>query len=263
MHDALRALRAAKGISQLALSLRLGVSQRHVSYVENGRTQPSRTLLAHWLDALDVSLPTRNALAQQAGYAPLFSHAALSDPDLALARHALSQLVTAHDPLPCYVIDANWNLLQTNAGGLWLSQDLMPWLSGTPPNGPLNMLDLFSHPEGIATRVVNLAVVGPQMLRHLRHEAITYPAIAPRVQQVALRLNALLGVDVRSGGLGHATTAAPPLMTTQFRTSLGVLSFFSMFTTFGTPHDITLSSIRVEHFFAADAQTSDRLRALG
>jgi transcriptional regulator with XRE-family HTH domain len=260
MHDVLRALRVSRGVSQLALALRLGVSQRHVSYVENGRTQPSRRLLGEWLAELEVALPLRNALSQQAGYAPLFSHAALSDPDLAQASLALSQLVAAHDPMPCFVIDASWNLLQTNAGGLWLAHDLMPWLLRSPPSGPLNMLDLLAHPEGIAARIANLDVVGPQMLRLLRHEAIANPAITRRMEQVAARLADLLGASFMSGHGSDGPAAAVPMMTTRFRTSIGVLGFFSMFTTFGTPYDITLASIRVEHFFAADADTAERVR---
>ena len=125
----LQQARKARQLSQLELSLRVGVSQRHVSFVESGRAKPSRNLLMAWLQELDAPLALCNAAMLQAGYAPAFSAATLTDPLLAQANDALVQLLHAHDPMPAFVLDALWNVLHFNQGGLWLASTLMPGLA--------------------------------------------------------------------------------------------------------------------------------------
>ncbi len=254
-HDALRAARARVGVSQLTLALNLGVSQRHVSFVENGRARPSRELLAAWLEALDLPLATRNALTLRAGFAPIYREGALGDPELQPAQTALQLLLDTHDPFPCFIVDEHWNLVNTNRGGRWLAVTLCPWVA-TATSAP-NMFDLLLHPAGMLTKVQNLREVGPQLLAQLRREELANPRLAPRVHALALRLRDLLGELPLTARLG---AAAEPMLTTRFVSDRGPLAFFSMFTTFGTPYDITLASIRVEHLFPADAATAALLR---
>ena len=255
----LRQARAAARLSQLALSLRLGVSQRHVSFVESGRAKPSRELLINWLQELSAPLVLRNAAMLQAGYAPAYGAAQLGDPELAQASAAMRALLQSHDPMPAFVVDAEWNVRDANRGAQWLMTTLAPGLSATAAGGGgFNMLDALSHPQGLAERIVNLRDVGPAMLAHLREEAALLPALAPRVDAFAAALQARLGA--------HATPRStmrplPPLLTTRFATPLGELAFFSMLTTFGTPQDITLASLRIEHLFAADEATRAVIRA--
>ncbi len=254
----LRQARQARRISQLELSLRVGVSQRHVSFVEGGRARPSRELLMAWLQELDAPLALRNAALLQAGYAPVYSAAPLGDPSLARADEAMSQLLQAHDPMPALLIDAQWNLLRLNQGARWLALTLMPWAAGLPEGTPMNMLDLMAHPEGFMRQVTNLHEVGPALLAHLRGDVAVQPALAPRVEAVAERLLSRLG----SASVHHAwPRPGAPTLTTRFATVHGELAFFSMFTTFGTPQDITLASLRVEHMFAADVATRAVVRA--
>jgi transcriptional regulator with XRE-family HTH domain len=241
----LQQARKVRRLSQLELSMRLGVSQRHVSFVEGGRSRPSRELLVAWLAELGVPLPVRNEALLQAGYAPAYGASRRGDP-------ALERLLAAHEPLPALVIDAHWDLVRLNRGGRWLAATLMPG-SVPPGDGPtVNLLDLLVHPEGLTTRIVNLQEVGPAMLAHLRHEAYAQPTLAPRVEAFAERLRARLGARRLQAGWAHP---AAPVLTTRYATPHGELSFFSMFTTFGTPQDITLASLRVEHMFAADEAT--------
>jgi transcriptional regulator with XRE-family HTH domain len=255
--------RKARRLSQLELSMRVGVSQRHVSFVESGRAQPSRELLIAWLQELDAPLVVRNAAMLQAGYAPVFSAAKLDDPRLAQANDALVQLMKAHDPQPAFVIDAQWNVVHQNCGGLWLALTLMPWaaamLAGrTPVSAPLNLLDMLSHPEGFTKHMTNLAEVGPALLAHLRDDASVQPALTPKVEAFASLLRARLGsASLHTGWPSQAA----PVLTSRFATVHGELAFFSMFTTFGTPQDITLASLRVEHMFAADEATRKVLNA--
>jgi transcriptional regulator with XRE-family HTH domain len=251
----LQQARRAKRWSQLELSLRVGVSQRHLSFVESGRAKPSRELLIAWLQALDAPLVVHNAAMLQAGFAPIYQARTLADPALAQANAALAQLLQAHDPMPAMVLDAQWNLRDTNRGGWWLASILVPWLK---PGAEINMLDLLAHPEGFGKHMINLREVGPALLMQLRNDASMDPALTPKVDAVAALLSARFGAATVSA----ATTApAPPVLATRFSTVHGELAFFSMFTTFGTPFDITLASLRVEHMFAADESTKRVLRA--
>jgi transcriptional regulator with XRE-family HTH domain len=254
----LQQARKARRLSQLELSLRVGVSQRHVSFVESGRAKPSRELLMAWLQALQAPLALRNAAMLQAGFAPVYSHSALDDPTLAQANEAVLQLIQAHDPLPAYVMDAQWNLLHINQGGYWLASTLMPWLVDMPQGAPMNMLDIFCHPQGMTHSLLNLGEVGPTLLAHLRDDASAQPAMLPKVELFAKLLRDRLGTHAL-----HAAwpQQAAPVLTSRFATPYGELAFFSMFSTFGTPQNITLASLRVEHLFAADAATRQVVQA--
>jgi transcriptional regulator with XRE-family HTH domain len=248
----LQQARKVRRLSQLELSMRLLVSQRHVSFVESGRAKPSRELLMAWLQALDAPLVVRNAAMLQAGYAPAYTAAPLEDPALAQANSALVQLLEAHDPQPAFVIDAQWNLLHLNRGGAWLAKLLMPWVTDLPTDKPLNMLDALCQPEGFTKHMTNLDEVGPAVLAHLRDDASVMPSITPKVETFAALLRARCGSQSLQTGWPRSTA---PVLTTKFATSHGELAFFSMFTTFGTPQDITLASLRVEHMFAANDAT--------
>ena len=250
--------RKAQRVSQLELSLRMGVSQRHVSFVESGRAKPSRELLTSWLQALEVPLAQRNAAMLQAGYAPVYSQLALQDAPLLPAHDAVLHLLRSHDPMPAFVIDAHWNLLHLNAGGRWLALTLMPWLEYALKGDvlqsgvQLNLLDALCHPEGFTHHLINLPEIGPTFLAHIRDDASVLPSLAPKAEAFAALLRNKLGSHSLHTGLPRQ---AAPVLTSRFATAHGELSFFSMFTTFGTPQDITLASLRVEHMFAADAQT--------
>jgi transcriptional regulator with XRE-family HTH domain len=252
----LQQARKARRLSQLELSMRVGVSQRHVSFVESGRAKPSRDLLMAWLRELEAPLAVRNAAMLQAGYAPAFSSAALDDPSLAHANAALLQLLKTHDPMPAMVIGAQWELLHINQGAQWLATTLMPWAVELISTQPLNMLDMLIHPEGTTKYLVNLDEAGPIFLSELRDDASVHPQLAPKVEAFA----ALLRDRVGTRGLHTAWPRSPaPMLTLRFATSYGELAFFRMFSTFGSPQDITLSSLRVEHMFAADEATRNVL----
>ena len=257
MLDTLREVRKACRLSQLELSLRLGVSQRHISFVESGRAKPSRELLMAWLQALEAPLVLRNEIMLQAGYAPVYNTTQLDDPTLAQVNDALQKLLCAHDPLPALVIDARWNLLRLNRGSQWLLAILTPGMSNLTDAAPINLLDMLAHPEGLTKPIVNLHEVGPALLTRLRHEASAQPTLTPKVDAFAALLDTRLGAQ-------HPqkiwSSPKAPVLTTRYATQYGELAFFSMFTTFGTPQDITLASLRIEHMFAADSATYMVLR---
>lgn len=259
----LKTARHVRRWSQLELALRMGVSQRHVSFVESGRARPSREWLHAWLRELDAPLALRNDAMLQAGYAPLYAQGPLQDTALAPAQAALAQLLAAHDPLPAMVLDAQWNVLLLNRGALWLAGVLMPWLApllqapaaAQAPSvvapGALNMLDLLAHPQGMLARVKNLDEVATGLIAQLRGDAQAEPALDPRLQALVASLQDRLSPQA----LHALPSAMPPVLTTRLDTPFGELAFFSLFTTFGSPQHITLASLRVEHLCAADAHT--------
>lgn len=248
----LREARVACRLSQLQLSLQLGVSQRHVSFVETGRARPSRVLLLAWLSALDVPLTQGNEIMLMAGYSPAYASTDLDDPDLQGAKGALGQLLNAHEPCPALILDHDWNIQAMNEGAQWLAKTLMPSLFLQAPSSPLNLIALFSSNNGLSDSIVNLQELGPRFLSLIAKEAVAWPSLRPRVNAYAEFLDTKL-----MDGLAavQSSQRGPPALTTRFRTDHGVLSFFSMFTTFGTPQDITLASLRVEHLFPCDAET--------
>ncbi len=253
----LQRARKVKRMSQLELSLRMGVSQRHVSFVESGRARPSRELLMSWLAELEAPLVLRNAAMLQAGFAPAYSEAALDDPVLMQAHDALVHLLETHDPMPALVIDANWRVVLLNKGAQWLTLTLVPRFSQTLGTGPISLLDMLNHPEGLLSVMVNAQEAGSVFLAELRDDAVLNPNLAPQVELFGARLRERLGAKQLASVWPRGST---PMLTLRFASPFGELAFFRMFSTFGSPQDITLSSLRVEHMFAADEHTKAVLR---
>ncbi len=258
LQKTLQAVRKSRRLSQLELALRIGISQRHVSFVESGRAQPSREMLLAWLQELQAPLAMRNAVLQLAGFAPVYQRGEWGSAVLGPARAALSRLLQAHEPLPAMVMDAEWNVLQMNQGAQWLSCTLMPWIApilANNPEQPINLLDAMLHPEGMFRHVTNLQEVAPSVLAHLREDASVMPNLLPRVDLLAAQFQQRLGKNILAPALSSMPRQMTPVLTTRFATPHGELAFFSMFSTFGTPQDITLASLRVEHIFAVDDHT--------
>jgi transcriptional regulator with XRE-family HTH domain len=252
--DLLREWRQRRRMSQMLLATEADISTRHLSFVESGRALPSREMVMHLAERLDVPLRARNALLVAAGYAPLFRERPLSDPQLAAAREAVELVLKGHEPYPALAIDRHWTIVATNNA-------IAPLLSGASPEllkPPVNALRLSLHPQGIAPTIVNwhawrehvlarlqrqIDVSGDDTLSALRDELAAYPA-PPDAGAAAADEASLNQIAV-------------PL---RLRTPLGVLSFFSTTTVFGTPVDVTLSELAIEAFFPADQHTAAALR---
>lgn len=252
--DLLREWRQRRRMSQLLLATEADISTRHLSFVESGRALPSREMVMHLAERLDVPLRARNALLVAAGYAPLFRERPLSDPQLAAARAAVELVLKGHEPYPALAIDRHWTIIAANNA-------LAPLLGGASPEllkPPVNALRLSLHPQGIAASIVNwhawrehvlarlqrqIDVSGDETLSALRDELAAYPAPP--------------GADAADNDDTGVNQIAVPL---RLRTPIGVLSFFSTTTVFGTPVDVTLSELAIEAFFPADQQTAVALR---
>jgi transcriptional regulator with XRE-family HTH domain len=252
----LREWRQRRRLSQLDLALEAEISTKHLSFLETGRATPSRDMVLHLAERLEVPLRERNLLLLSAGYAPVFAERSLEDPALGAARKAVDLVLAGHEPYPALAIDRHWTLITANTA-------VAPLLAGVDASllkPPLNVLRLSLHPEGLAPRIINLQEWRGHLLERLRHQ-IDVTADAVLVDLLA-ELRAFPAPQTRAGvkpdkGTDYAGIAIPFRLATE----AGVLSFFSTTTVFGTPVDVTLSELALESFFPADAQTAERLRA--
>ena len=247
--EQLRDWRQRRRLSQLDLALDAEISTRHLSFLETGRSQPSRDMVLRLADELDVPLRERNAMLLAAGFAPVFLERGYDDPELAQARSAIETLLGAHEPFPALAVDRHWNLVTANAAGRALLQGVAAHLL-VPP---VNVLRLSLHPEGAAPRIENLAEWKAHLLHRLRRqfEASADPAVLEL-------LEAVRGYPSPPAVEPNPNAIAVPLVGSAPR---GRISFLSSTLLFGAPNEVTLSELAVEIFLPADAATVEMLRS--
>ncbi len=254
--DLLRDWRKRRHQSQLALALQAGVSQRHLSFVESGRAQPSREMVLHLAEQLDIPLRERNRLLNAAGFASMFPQHALDDPALAAARRAIERVLQAHEPYPAIAIDRHWNLVAANRAAGAFMAGVAPSLLGPPTN----VLRASLHPEGMAPRIANLTQWRTHLLSRLQRECELTGDTTMRALLDELRGYSYPDSwsDSRAASIAHGDERV--FVPLQLTTDAGVLSFISTTTVFGTPVDVTVSEIALECFFPADDATAEFLR---
>jgi transcriptional regulator with XRE-family HTH domain len=244
----LRSWRQRRRLSQLDLALEAGVSARHVSFVETGRSRPSPEMVLHLAEQLEVPLRERNELLLAAGYAPAYRRRPLDDPELEPVRDALQVVLDGHGAWPAAVVDRSWNMVAANAGLGLLVEGVAPELM----EPPVNLLRVGLHPDGVAPRIVNLAEWRAHLLDRLRRQVERIGA--PELQALHDELSGYPGDDA---DVGPSNDIFVPL---RIRTRLGELSFFSTVATFGAAVDITVAELGIESFFPADAATGEAMR---
>jgi transcriptional regulator with XRE-family HTH domain len=253
--DLLREWRQRRRLSQLELATEAEISARHLSFMETGRSQPSRDMVLHLAEELEVPMRERNVLLVAAGYAPIFAQRSLDDPALAAARNAVDLILEAQKPYPAFAIDRHWLVIASNAALPELYAGVSPALL----EPPINALRLSLHPQGLAPRIANfrewrahllaatrrrLDVTGDRVLAELLREVSEYPVPAGKAPpQISPNENAVV-------------------IPFKIVTAAGLLSFFSTTTVFGTPVDVTLSELALELFFPADAATAEIVHRL-
>ncbi|HEY0956634.1 MAG TPA: helix-turn-helix transcriptional regulator [Roseateles sp.] len=255
MTATLATLRKSRRVSQLELSLRAGVSQRHLSCIETGRSRAGRGTLIALLDALGASLEERNQALLAAGYAPAHAERALDAPEMAPVRAALEQLIHANGAAPALVLDGEYNVVMANAGVARLLT-----LMGLPAEAmlaqPLNLLRAMFAPGGLRALCVDEAWLCNEMWARASREAQHLPRLRALLDELRPTLQPWAATE--------ATGSALPVLAFRLRAADGrELSFFSTITSFGTPLDITLASLKVEHLFPADDETRAALVGVG
>lgn len=252
--DQLRDWRQRRHLSQLDLAGLADISSRHLSFVETGRSLPSRAMLLRLSDRLDVPLRERNALFVAAGYAPVYSERRIDDPSLGEARKAIELVLRGHEPYPALAVDRHWNLRAANRA-------LAPFLKGVAPEllaPPVNVLRLSLHPGGVAPRILNLGQWRSHLLHRLRRQVESTGD--PALEALHDELVAYPAPEDEGDGLPEAHAVVVPM---RMSSEVGELSFISTTTVFGTPVEVSLSELAIESFFPADAKTAKVLRTAG
>lgn len=251
--ELLRDWRRRRRLSQLELAIRANISTRHLSFLETGRSAPSREMVLQLADQLDLSLRERNRLLMAAGYAPVYSETPLDEPSMSLIRAAVRQVLTGHEPYPAVVVDRGWNLVEANTSLGVLTDLVSPSLLAPPAN----VLRASLHPEGLAPHIVNLGEWRAHLLHRLRRqvEASGDPVLAELQEE----LSGYPGDDSGDVELTLVDSIVVPL---RVRRGGGVLSMFTTVATFGTPLDITVAELSIESFYPADEATARELRGL-
>jgi transcriptional regulator with XRE-family HTH domain len=255
----LKEWRQVRGSSQLDFALSSGISQRHLSFLESGRSRPSRGMVLHLASALAVPLRQQNAMLLAAGFAPAYAERKLDGPELAPVSAALDRALAQQEPFPAVVVDRIYNLVRANTATLTLLGTLLdPAALAPPPSGkPHNLMRLVVRPDGLKPHMENWDEAVVWLLRRLRAEAI-----AEGVKAHDQFLDELLA-DPDVERLAHAPREEgdyPPALTVRFRHGETRLALFSMIATVGTPLDVALQDLRLEFFFPADAATEKWFR---
>lgn len=251
----LREWRQKRRLSQLDLALTSGVSQRHVSFLESGRANPSRNMILQLSETLEVPLRDRNLWLTAAGFAPIFRARALDDPQMALVMSAVRMMLKAHEPFPAIALDRAWNVALSNKPfdllGAMLGEDVWARVGGDQRN----LMRLFFHPQGIRPFVTNWPVVGPLMWRRAQREAEALGGL-----EMKAVLEDLAPHQDSAVLWSAADTALLPVTPFNMEVKGVRMSMFAVVATFGTAQDVTADELRLETLFPADAETEALFR---
>jgi transcriptional regulator with XRE-family HTH domain len=242
----LRKWRAARGRSQLELALDMGVSQRHVSFIESGRSSPSRALLLGLANALNVPLRDRNVLLLAAGFAPMYAEAAWDAAEMRVVHRALERMLKQHEPYPALVMDRHWNVLMTNDAapnffGQFIDLETFP--------RPRNLLRLMFDPKGLRPFVGNWEVVAASLIQRVHGEAVG-GVLDDVMRSLVDELLAFPGVSPDWRTPDAASTS--PVVPISFVKEGHASTWFSMVSTVGTPQAVAAQELRVECMFKTD-----------
>jgi transcriptional regulator with XRE-family HTH domain len=263
--DLLREWRQRRRMSQLDLACEAEISTRHLSFVETGRARPSRDMLLHLAERLDIPLRERNRMLLAAGFAPSYAQRPLEDPALKAARTAVEMVLAGHEPYPALAVDRHWTLVAANTAVSRLIAGAAPFLL----QPPVNVLRLALHPQGLAPRIANLAQWRAHLLGRLRRQIEMHadPVLATLFAELACypapRSSPRSPPRTSEGGARALEIEdAGVVVPLQLASAHGPLSLVATTTVFGTPLDITLAELALESLFPADAETGERLRRL-
>ncbi len=253
----LRDWRQKRRWSQLELALTSGVSQRHISFLESARANPSRAMILQLSEALEVPLRERNLWLTAAGFAPIYRTRTLDDPQMAQIMGAVRMMLAAHEPYPALALDRAWNVLVSNRAFDALVELLGADVWERVGGARRNLMRLFFHPQGIRPLMTNWAAVGPLLWQRAAREA--HELGGADMQAVLEDLAPFQEPEILWSGMDSALLPVAP-----FKLAAGELriSLFAVIATFGTAQDVTTDELRIETLFPADAETEALLRQM-
>jgi len=260
--DLLKEWRQRRRMSQLQFACEAEISTKHLSFLETGRSQPSRDMVLRLAELLEIPLRERNSLLMSAGFAPVFPERSLDDPAMTIARQAIDMVLKGHEPYPALAVDRHWHLVAANSAVGLMMQGVDESLLTTP----VNVLRVSLHPKGLASRIINLVEWRTHVLVRLKHQ-IDVSADA-KLEALYRELAEYPLPERDASGMSRHDATEPTheyasmVVPLQFATPQGVLSFFGTTTMFGTPVEVTLSELAIESFFPADEATAEALRAV-
>jgi transcriptional regulator with XRE-family HTH domain len=247
--DLLKQWRGVRGRSQLDISVDTGISQRQISFIESGRSIPSRSTLTGIAQALGIPLRERNALLLAAGYAPQYSDAAWNSDEMKSVSKALERMIAQHEPYPAIVMDRYWNVLLTNDAAPRFFSCFID-MSARP--SPRNMLHLMFDPSGMRPFIANWEALARALIQRVHREAVGH--IVDQKTK-ALVTDLLAYPDVQSDWRAPERYSALPIIPMSFIKDGAVMNYFSLVTSVGTPQTIAAQELRVECMYPADDET--------
>lgn len=247
--ELLRQWREHRRLSQLELSTRADVSARHLSFIETGRSAPSREMVLRLCEQLNVPLRERNVMLVAAGYAPAYTQSVLASPQLSAIMSAVRRVLSAQQPYPAVVVDRHWNVIEQNDSFDIFTRGVSPTLL----ESPLNIVRLALHPDGLASRIANMAEMRWHILCDVRRrfETTADPQISALYDELRSYPGPASTHDPRTNGV---------VVPMRIRDGDQVLSFMCTISTFSMPLDVTVAELEIETFFPADAVTAEALR---
>lgn len=249
--ELLRMWRDDRRLSQMALASQADISGRHLSFIETGRATPSRKMVLHLAEQLEIPLRDRNKLLLAAGYAPLYTEQKMDAPKLTMVRKAVRKVLTGQEPYPSMVVDRRWNLVEANESTRLFTYDAPDDLRGEP----FNVMRFCLHPRGMAKHIINLAEWRTHVLHRLRRQVLTTgdPFLSDLYQTV------LSYPDTNSHhpDPGHPAEDNGVVIPLRLEHQGKELALFGTVSTFGTPNDITVDELVIESFYPADRETTD------
>lgn len=251
----LRYWRGKRGYTQLRLSTESGISQRHISFLESGRSRASREMILKLGIVLDIPLRERNVMLLAAGYAPAYRERRLSDPELAAVKQALDFMLAQHAPYPALVVDRLWNLVMANAPAVMMMRWLLDMSDDAPlPSEGVNVLKLMLDPNSVRKHLLNWEDVCADLLHWIQREAMS-DGLGSEAETLLSQLVALPGIS-ETARFANLDARTLPFLPMQIRKDGVALNLFTSIATMGTPNDVTVHELRIESFFPADEDTA-------
>lgn len=244
----IRAWRLTRSRSQMDLALEAGISPRHLSFIETGRSRPSRETLLLLADQLEVPLREKNALLEAAGYARAYAESGLDAPELAQVKRQLQAVLDRQEPFGAIVSDLHWNVVMANRVSLGMMSRLLP--GHLLARQPLSHLDLIFAPDGLRRHIANWPEVARALVARIHREMLALPGGHPAA---GLLDRVLAYPDVpKAWRAPDLATPSLPLLHLRLAAPAGEIRLFTTIATIGTPYDVTLQELRIESFVPAD-----------